>query len=93
MIVSFKNKETEKIFNRRFSKKLPHDIQRKALEKLWMIDVADDLSALRIPPGNRLEALEHDRKGQYSIRINDQWRICFKWNRNNAYDVEIEDYH
>ncbi|MEE4355891.1 MAG: hypothetical protein V2I97_05430 [Desulfococcaceae bacterium] len=58
-------KETEKIFNRRFSKKLPHDIQRKALEKLWMVDVADELSALRIPPGNRLEALEHDRKGEY----------------------------
>ncbi|MDM8538055.1 type II toxin-antitoxin system RelE/ParE family toxin [Desulfobacterales bacterium HSG17] len=62
-------------------------------EKMWLIDVANEILALRIPPGNRLEVLEHDRKGQYSIRINDQWRICFDWKDNDAYNVEIADYH
>ncbi|MGE0086304.1 MAG: type II toxin-antitoxin system RelE/ParE family toxin [Desulfococcaceae bacterium] len=93
MIKSFKDKETEKVFSRSFSKKLPNDIQRKALEKLWMIDVATELSSLRVPPGNRLEVLQDDRKGQYSIRINDQWRICFEWRDNDAYDAETVNYH
>jgi toxin HigB-1 len=93
MINCFKDKETEKIYNRENSKKLPHDIQRAAMKKLWMLDAAPDLDSLRVPPGNRLEFLAGDRKGQYSIRINDQWRICFYWRDGNSYDVEIADYH
>ena len=93
MIRSFKDKETKLIFNNQFSKKLPHDIQRIAQRKLKLINAAADLSFLRVPPANRLEALKHDRAGQYSIRINDQWRICFKWNGTDAYEVEIVDYH
>jgi toxin HigB-1 len=72
---------------------LPQNIQRTARKKLVIIDAASDLNDLRIPPGNRLEALKGNRKGQHSIRINDQWRICFKWNDGDAYDVEITDYH
>jgi len=82
MIKSFQNKETEKIFNRQFSGKLPQNIQHLARRKLVMLDAATDLNTLRVPPGNRLESLKGDRKGQYSIRINDQW-----------HDVEITDYH
>lgn len=93
MIKSFRDKETEKIFNRSFSKKFPSDIQHQARLKLVMLDAASELMALRIPPGNRLEALKGDRKGQHSIRINEQWRICFRWASGNAYDVEIADYH
>jgi len=93
MIRSFKDKETEKIYNREYSRRFPHDIQRIAMKKLWMLDAAPDPSSLRVPPGNRFEPLKGDRLGQYSIRINDQWRICFKWADNNAYDVEITDYH
>ena len=93
MIKSFKCKETEKIFNRQFSKKFPKDIQNRALMKLWMLDVAAAVSDLKTPPANRLEALIHDRKGQYSIRINERWRICFEWKNNNAFNVEIIDYH
>jgi len=93
MIKSFRNKETEKIFNRHFSKKIPSDIQHQARRKLVMIDAAPELIAIRIPPGNRLEALKGDRKGQHSIRINDQWRICFRFIDGDAYDVEITDYH
>lgn len=93
MIRSFNCKETEKIFNRQFSRKFPHTIQRKSMQKLWMIDASPDLNSLSIPPSNQLEALKGDRKGQYSIRINDQWRICFKWKSGNAFDVEIVDYH
>ncbi|MBW1732380.1 MAG: type II toxin-antitoxin system RelE/ParE family toxin [Deltaproteobacteria bacterium] len=93
MIKSFQNKETEKIFNRQFSEKLPQNIQHLARRKLVMLDAATDLNTLRVPPGNRLESLKGDRKGQYSIRINDQWRICFKWKAGDAYDVEITDYH
>ena len=88
---SAKRKETEKIFMHCFSRKLPRGIQRKALEKMWMIDVANKLSDLSVPPGNRLEALKGGRKGQHSIRINDQWRICFEWKDNDAYHVEIYD--
>jgi len=93
MIQAFKCKEAEKIFNRYYSKKLPNDIQRTALRKLRMLNRAKTLGDLLVPPGNRLEPLHGDRKGQHSIRINDQWRICFKWHNNNAYDVEIVDYH
>ena len=93
MIKSFKCKEPNKIFNGEFSKKLPSDIQKIAYKKLQMIDVAMNISDLKIPPNNKLEALKNDRKGQYSIRINDQFRICFVWLNNNAVDVEIVDYH
>ena len=93
MVKSFKDKETEKLFNRRFSKKLPQNLQHLARRKLVMLDAAPELNALRIPPGNRLEALKGGRKGQHSIRINDQWRVCFRWKTGDAYDVEIADYH
>jgi len=93
MIKTFKCKETEKIFSRNYSKKLPGDIQKAAFRKLRMIDRSKTLTDLKIPPANRLEMLSGRRKGQYSIRINDQWRICFKWVDNNALEVEITDYH
>ena len=93
MIKSFKCKETEKIFKREFSNKIAQYIQRLAMEKLWMVDAAPDLNSLRIPPSNHLEQLYGDREGQYIIRINKQWRICFEWYENNAYNVEITDYH
>ena len=93
MIKSFKCKETEKIWKEIFSKKLPSDIQKKALKKLLMIEYANCLSDLKIPPNNCLEQLKNDRQGQYSIRINNQWRICFKWLDNHAFEVEIVDYH
>ena len=93
MIASFKCKETEKIFCGQFSRKLPQDMQRTAARKLEQLNAATVLDTLRIPPGNRLEALSHDRQGQHSIRVNDQWRICFVWRDGNAHDVEIVDYH
>jgi len=93
MIKSFNCKETQKIFERTFAKKLPQDIQTKARQKLVLIDAAVELVDLRIPPGNRLEELKDDRKGQHSIRINNQWRICFAWKSGDAYEVEIVDYH
>lgn len=92
VIRSFASKETEKLFHGRFSAKLPQDVQRIAQRKLKQLNGAAALDFLRIPPGNRLEQLSGDRNGQWSIRINDQWRICFKW-EGNAYDVEITDYH
>lgn len=93
MIRSFRCKETESLCNRTFSKKLPQGIQRVAFRKLRMLNRAVLLEDLRVPPANRLEALHGDREGQCSIRINDQWRICFKWRHGDAYDVEIVDYH
>lgn len=93
MIKSFNCKETEKIFSRRFSKKFPKNLQRIAYRKLIIIDSADRLDDLRIPPGNHLEKLSGKREGQYSIRINNQWRVCFKWHTEDAYEVEIVDYH
>ena len=93
MIKTFKNKETEKVYNREYSKKLPTDIQRIAMKKLWMIDATPDTNSLRVHPGNRLELLHGDREGQYSFRINDQGRICFLWRDGNSDDVEIVDYH
>ncbi|MBF0377321.1 MAG: type II toxin-antitoxin system RelE/ParE family toxin [Desulfamplus sp.] len=93
MVKSFRDKETQKIFNREFSKKFPLDMQHQARRKLVILDAATNINVLRIPPGNRLESLKGDRKGQHSIRINDQWRICFQWGDGDAYDVEITDYH
>ena len=93
MIRSFKDKETEKIFRGQFSLKLQQNIQRTAARKLEQLNAATVLDTLRVPPGNRLEALTHDRQGQHSIRINDQWRVCFVWRDDNAFDVEIVDYH
>ena len=93
MIESFASDETEKIFRGQVSKKFPKDIQRTARRKLIYLDDAEDLQDLLAPPGNRLEKLKGNRTGQHSIRINDQWRICFKWSSNKAKDVEIVDYH
>lgn len=93
MIKTFADKETEKIYNQIFSRKIPHSIQRIALRKLIMIDNAACLEDLRIPPANHLEFLHGDREGQYSIRINNQYRICFSVKGNNFFDVEIVDYH
>jgi proteic killer suppression protein len=93
MIRSFRCKETEGIFNRAFSKKLPQDVQRAAFRKLRMLNRAVSLQDLRVPPANRLESLHGDREGQHSIRINDQWRICFDWRNGHAHNVEIVDYH
>jgi proteic killer suppression protein len=93
MIRSFKSKETERIFNRERSQKLPSDIQQVALRKLRMLNRVVTLQDLRVPPANRLEKLSGDRAGQYSIRINDQWRICFDWDAGDAQNVEIVDYH
>jgi len=93
MIKSFRDKETEKILNRNFPDKLSQNIQHVARKKLIILDAATVLNDLRVPPGNRLEALKGNRKGQHRIRINDQWRICFKWKAGDAYDVEITDYH
>lgn len=93
MIKSFRDKETEKIHNRRFSNKLPQNIQHIARKKLIILDASTELNDLRTPPGNRLETLKGDRKGQHSIRINDQWRICFEWKAGDTYEVEITDYH
>ena len=93
MIKSFRDAETEKVFQRQFSRRLRHDIQAVALRKLRMLANAHDVIDLRSPPGNRLERLGGDRSGQYSIRINDQWRICFVWEGGDAHEVEICDYH
>ena len=93
MIRSFKSKETEKIFRRIRSRKLLGDIQQVALRKLRMLNRSRTLADLRVPPANRLESLKGERKAQYSIRINDQYRICFHWERGYADEVEITDYH
>jgi len=93
MIESFASDETQKIFLGQISRKLPKDIQRTARRKLIYLDDAEDLQDLLAPPGNRLEKLRGDRAGQHSIRINDQWRICFTWSDNKAKNVEIVDYH
>ncbi len=93
MIRNFKDKETQKIFERQRSRRLPSDIQQVALRKLRMLNRSQTLQELRIPPANRLERLSGDRDGQYSIRVNDQWRICFDWEDGDAMNVEIVDYH
>ena len=93
MIRSFADKDAEGLLHGRFARKLPHDIQRVAQRKLRQIHAAEALTDLRAPPGNHLEALKGDRAGQHSIRINDQWRICFTWSDGGADGVEIVDYH
>lgn len=93
MIRSFKGKDAEKIFNRVFVKKFATHLQDAALRKLVLIHTAGKLDDLQIPPGNQLEKLKGDRDGQFSIRVNDQFRICFRWEDGNAFDVEIVDYH
>jgi proteic killer suppression protein len=93
VIKSFGNEETRLIYSLQRSRKLPSDIQQVALRKLRMINNAVSLNDLRVPPANRLEKLIGDRMGQHSVRINDQWRICFRWEGNDAYEVEITDYH
>ena len=93
MILSFADRETELVWKGQRSRKLPSDIQSVALRKLRMLNQAKLLDDLRIPPGNRLEALKSDRSGAHSIRINDQWRICFVWTEGGPSDVSIVDYH
>lgn len=93
MIRSFRDRETEKVWSGDGSRRLPGDIQDAALRKLRLLNRSSVLDELRVPPGNRLEALSGDRKGQHSIRINQQWRICFRWNEGGCDDVEICDYH
>ena len=93
MIESFRCRETERIFHREYSRRLPTDIQKTAFRKLRMLNRSANVEDLRVPPGNRLEALSGNRRGQHSIRINDQWRICFVWRNGGAHGVEIVDYH
>jgi toxin HigB-1 len=93
MLKTFAGRDTELIWLGRFARRLPEDIQRIARRKLRMLDAATVLEELRVPPGNRLESLKGDRAGQHSIRINDQWRICFVWDGDGAQEVEIVDYH
>ncbi|MGP4019739.1 type II toxin-antitoxin system RelE/ParE family toxin [Saccharopolyspora sp. 5N708] len=93
MLRSFADKETERVWQRRRSRVLDPNVQRAALRKLAILDAAETVEDLRVPPGNRLEKLNGDRAGQYSIRINQQWRICFEWTPAGPIDVEIVDYH
>lgn len=93
MIRSWRDADAERLFHRVRSRRLPGDVQRRALRKLVMLDAAETVEDLRVPPGNRLETLSGDRQGQYRIRINDQWRICFVWRDGDAWNVEISDYH
>ena len=93
MIISFRDQDSERVFHGGRSRRLPPDIQLIAQRKLTVLDAAEVLQDLRVPPGNRLERLLGVRRGQYSIRVNDQWRVCFRWVGGDAYDVEIVDYH
>ena len=93
MIKSFGDRDTETLFGRQAVRRFPSELQRTMLRKLTIVDAAETLIDLRSPPGNRLEKLHGDRAGQHSIRINDQWRICFRWKDGDAYDVQIVDYH
>ena len=93
MIKSFADKETQKVWQRTYSKKLPEDIQERGRQKLFQLHHAEEIIDLRVPPGNRLEKLGGDREGQWSIRINRQWRVCFEWHDGDARYVEIVDYH
>ena len=93
MITTFADKETERIWSGRVSRKLPVDIQPRALNKLAMIDAAESLDDLKLPPSNRLHALTDDREGQHSVSINMKWRICFVWKDGNAYDVEVTNHY
>jgi len=93
VIRSFKDKDTERVWLREHTKKWGADVQRQGQKKLRLLNAASELNTLRVPPGNRLEKLDRDRAGQHSIRINDQWRICFVWSDGGAENVEITDYH
>lgn len=93
MIQSFASRDTERLFGRERVRRLPAELHRAMLKKLVMLDAAEQLNDLRVPPGNRLEKLSHHRAGQHSIRVNDQWRVCFRWKEGHAYEVEIVDYH
>lgn len=93
MIKSFANTDTERLFAREPVRRLPANLLRVMLRKLIVLDAVESLDDLRVPPGNRLEKLKGNRQGQHSIRVNDQWRICFQWSDGDAYDVEIVDYH
>jgi proteic killer suppression protein len=93
VIKSFKDEKTRTIFQRRFSPELPPSMHQVALRKLRMLHNAENINDVRVPPGNRLEKLSGRRAGQYSMRINEKWRICFEWSEGNAYNVEIVDYH
>ncbi|HET6909757.1 MAG TPA: type II toxin-antitoxin system RelE/ParE family toxin [Mycobacteriales bacterium] len=93
MLRSFRDRDTDRVWQRLSTRKLGPDVQRAALRKLVILDAAETLQDLRVPPGNRLEKLKGDRSGQHSIRINDQWRICFRWTTAGPEDVEISDYH
>ena len=93
MIRSYRDRDTQAVAERRRVRRFPEQLQRQAQRKLMIINNASDLNDLRVPPGSRLEALSGDRDGQFSIRINDQWRVCFTWEDGDAYQVEIVDYH
>ncbi|MGE0454643.1 MAG: type II toxin-antitoxin system RelE/ParE family toxin [Vicinamibacteria bacterium] len=93
MIRGFRDRDTEKLFRRERSRAVPPGLQRIVLRKLVQLDAATALQDLRLPPGNRLEALSGNRRGQHSIRVNDQWRVCFVWKDGDAYEVEVVDYH
>jgi proteic killer suppression protein len=93
VIRSFRSADTQKVFERQRVRRWSLQLQRAALRKLLILDAAEELGDLRVPPGNRLEKLRGDRAGQYSIRVNDQWRLCFEWRRGAAYEVEIADDH
>jgi len=93
VIKSFRDRDAERLFDRRPTRRFGPEVQKVALRKLRMLDAAENLNDLRVPPGNRLGRLRGDRSGQHSIRINDRWRICFRWRGADAFDVEIVDYH
>lgn len=93
MTQNFRDRATKDVFDRIYVKGFSPDLQRAAYRKLLLLDAAESLDDLKVPPGNRLEKLSGDREGQYSIRINEQWRVCFVWRQGNAHDVEIGDYH
>jgi proteic killer suppression protein len=93
VIQSFADRDTERLFGREPVRRFPANLQRTMLRKLVAVDAAEQLEDLSVPPGNRLEKLKGDRAGQHSIRVNDQWRVCFRWKDGNAYDVSIVDYH
>jgi len=93
VLQSFRDKDTERVWQRQRIRRLDEDTQRAALRKLLILDAADAINDLRVPPGNRLEKLKGDRAGDYSIRINQQWRICFRWTTAGPEDIEIVDYH
>jgi proteic killer suppression protein len=93
MIASFRDKETERLWQSGKSRRLPADLQLRAFKKLAILNAAVSLSNLEVPPGNQLEALRRNRSGQHSIRVNDQYRVCFEWRDGNVFEVEIVDYH